>query len=127
MNKETDVPDVLYRGFEVLERARAFVNEGLVYFGWLRRYRDLEDEHRRDQNEGTAELRTPVILENWGVLNGIYVLCCSVADPTYVASKFGRHLVRINNPEVLVADIRDHISSNPVMPDARVYARRVRL
>ena len=126
MNKEPDVPDVLYRGFDVLEHARAFVNEGVIRFGRLDGYRNSEDARRRDQDEGTAVLRTPVIPENWEGLNRIYVLCCSAADPACVASKFGHHLVRINNPEALVADIRDHVSSHPVVPNARVYARWVR-
>jgi hypothetical protein len=29
MNKELDAPDVLYRGFDVLEHVHAFVNEGV--------------------------------------------------------------------------------------------------
>jgi hypothetical protein len=31
--KEPDVPDILYRGFNALEHARAFVNEGVIRLG----------------------------------------------------------------------------------------------
>ena len=48
MIKEPDVPDVLYRGFEHLEHASAFVDEGVIRFGWLQRYREIEDAGRRE-------------------------------------------------------------------------------
>jgi hypothetical protein len=121
MNKEFDVPDVLYRGFSALEHARAFVDKGDIRFGWLEGYRTIEDPGRRDQNEGKALLHTPTIPEHCEGLNKVYVLCCSV-DPAYVASKFP-YIVRINNPEALVADIRDYVSSHPVVKNPRIYAK----
>jgi hypothetical protein len=119
--KEHDIPDVLYRGFGALEHARAFIDEGVIRLGRLDNYCNLEDARRRDQDEGKAQLRTPVIAENWEGRNLIYVLCCSAADPAYVASEFGPHVVRINNPKALVADIRAHVSSDPVVRNPRVY------
>ena len=130
--KEPDVPDILYRGFDAPEHARAFVNEGVIHFGRLDGYCNLEDARRRDRDEGKAQLLTPVpnsqdvILEEVKGRNRVYVLCCSAADPAYVASKFGPYLVRINNPEALVADIRDYILYHPVVKNPRIYAKRVR-
>ena len=132
--KKPDVPDVLYRGFNALEHARAFVNEGIIRLGRLDSYCNLEDARRRDPGEGTARLRMPMpdsqdvadaIPTECKGRNWIYVLCCSAADPAYVASKFGPYLVRINNPEALVADIRDYVSSHPVVKNPRIYAKRV--
>jgi hypothetical protein len=120
---------VLYRGFEHLEHARSFVDEGIIRLGEIEAYRMHEDERRRDSHEGTAELRTPdadsqeIILGRAWTYNKVYVLCCSAADPEYVASKFGRNLVRINRPGALIADIRDHVSSHPAVPNPRVDPR----
>jgi hypothetical protein len=124
MNKEFDVPDVLYRGFGTLEHARAFVDKGFIRFGWLEGYRTIEDPRRRDQNEGKALLHTPIIPEHWEGRHKVYVLCCSV-DPAYVASKFP-YVVRINNPKTMIVDVREHVSSHPVVPNPQVDARRVR-
>ncbi len=101
--KEHDVPDVLYRGFEVLEHARAFVDEGIIRFGRLDLYCNLEDPHRRDPGEEIARLRMPmpdsqdvadVIPTECKGRNWTYLLCASAADQGYVASKFGRYVVR---------------------------------
>jgi hypothetical protein len=132
--EKPDVPDVLYRGFKVLEHARAFVDEGIIRFGRLDMYRNLEDPRRRDPEEGIARLRMPmtdsqdvadVISTECKGRNWTYVLCCSAADQGYVASKFGRYVVRINNPGELIADIRDHLSSNPLVPNPSVDPRWV--
>jgi hypothetical protein len=83
--KEPDVPDILYRGFDALEHARAFVKEGVIRFGRLDGYCNLEDARRRDRDEGKAQLLTPVpnsqdvILEEVKARNRVYVLCCSAA------------------------------------------------
>jgi hypothetical protein len=126
MEKELDAPDLLYRGFKVLEHAREFVNDGIISFRRVDHYRDLEDPGRCDQDEGTAEFRTPDIAENWERLNLVYVFCCSAADPAYVASKFGPHVVRINNPKALIGDIGEYISAHLGVPKARVYPTWVR-
>src|SRR5207245_11175563 len=106
MIKEPDVPDVLYRGFEHLEHASAFIDEGVIRFGWLQRYREIEDAGRRDIDEGTAAFRAPdaeaenAILEQWARgLNWIYIFSCSTDE--HAASEFG-HVVRINSPEGLI-------------------------
>jgi hypothetical protein len=75
--KEPDVPDVLYRGFEVWEHADAFIN-GVIRFGRLDTCRDFEDTRRRDQDEGKALLHTPIIPEHCEGLNKVCLLCCSV-------------------------------------------------
>jgi hypothetical protein len=132
MTREREAPDVLYRGFGSLDHARQFVNEGVISLGRLDRYRTLEDARRRDESEGTAALRTPapnridLIPEHWQAMNRVYVLCCSAADPALVATKFGRHLVRINKPRDLVADIRSYVSSHSIVPNPEVYATWVR-
>lgn len=131
MNEQPNPPAVLFRGFEHLEHARAFVDEGVMRLGKLEWYRDHEDKRRRDPHEGIAELRTPdpdsqdIISTRWYRYNLVYVLCCSAADPAYVASKFGRYLVRINSPGALIADIREHVSSEPIVPNPSVDPRWV--
>jgi hypothetical protein len=132
--KKPDVPDVLYRGFEVLDHARAFVDEGIIRFGRLDLYCNLEDPRRRDPGEGIARLRMPMpdsqdvadfIPTECNGRNWTYALCTSAADQGYVASKFGRYVVRINNPGERIADIRDHLSSNPIVPNPSVDPRWV--
>jgi hypothetical protein len=126
MNKQPNLPAVLFRGFEHFEHARAFVDEGFMRFGWLKRYREIEDARRRDRDEGTAEFRAPAadsqdaILQQWKGNNWIYVLSCTASERG--ASEFG-HVVRINNPESLVSDIRGYFSSHP---SPMVYAAWVR-
>jgi len=134
MNKQPDIPEILYRGFDALEHAHAFVDEGIVRLGRLDNYCNLEDARRRDADEGKAKLLMPVpdsqdvtdvIPTECKGRNWVYVLCCSGAHPADVASKFGPYVVRINNPGRLKADIRSYLSSNPVVPNPSVDPRWV--
>jgi hypothetical protein len=128
MNSKQDVPDILYRGFRDLEHARAFVNDGVIRFGRLDHYRTIEDASRQDTDEGTAVLcalapdSQDLIPEHWEGLNRVYILSCSAAEPGLVASKFGCHLVRINQPRALIDDIRRYASSHSLIPNQEVYS-----
>lgn len=68
-------------------------------------YRSIEDERRRDTQEGNARLTVPglggVDVSFGGSFHDpVYLLCCS--DPAADVSMFGRWVVRINDPVALL-------------------------
>jgi len=106
----------------------------------------MEDENRRDKDEGEARLelngdRPVLTIEpasgqvlsktmeygriQWGrSLSGpCYVLCFSgpAVDIKYLGQKYGRHIVRINKPDLLVNDIASYLEQYANLP----YGKRL--
>ena len=127
-------PEVVYRGFNREEYAKEFVEHGHFRLGRVNVYQKYEDEKRRDQFEGTGYVRVhdlvtsiripktgnkptsettaPGIVHHRSQLdNHIFVLCCSLSPVR--ASQFGRHVVRICNPERLAVDMNKYLESLP--------------
>lgn len=98
-------PSVLYRSFDKLEYAQAFIN-GQIRFKDIYEYRRIEDINRRDETEGESSY-----IDQYGTTHGgmftegnlIYVLCFSrtFSAMKYQKENFGRYVVKIKKPRLL--------------------------
>src|SRR5271157_1563322 len=125
----TNVPGSLLRFFPTRGFARQFV-KGAIRFGILEYYRGIEDS-RRDEGEGQSsvyfnvkapqliiEKQTGRIIDTTESdknihsmvvsLNRYYILCASHPEVNFssLARKYGRFMVRISSPLVLLERIR---------------------
>jgi|GEM_PF-2341771 len=123
------VPSSLVRLFDKEEFAHEFIT-GKLRFGVLEFYRKIEDS-RRDESEGHASVyfsrKAPQLIigkytrraiavsksdqnihSTFFSLNRYYVLCAShpEADTCRLASRYGRFLVRISSPFVLLERVK---------------------
>jgi hypothetical protein len=130
-----DYPPALYRAFDRREYAEAFVN-GIVRFGLVTYYGEIEDKRRSDRAEGSGSIVAPGIVtkvtmnrdgqvtKQWeepGHVhhsvtfgNGIYIL--SLSHPTnddlsVLQEKFGSHVVQIDEPRVFGQDLTDALAN----------------
>lgn len=104
-----EIPNSLLRFFTKEVHARQFLS-GSAKFGILEYYREIEDV-RRDASEGRSSVyfRAPHPIHSTVIsLNRYYILCAShpEADVSILARKYGRFMVRINNPQELLARIK---------------------
>lgn len=131
-------PPVLYRAFDKREYAEAFVN-GIVRFGLITYYGEIEDKQRSDPSEGSGSIIAPGIvtkvtmtrdgqpIRQWdepGPVhhsvtfgNGIYVLSLSRphdADLRLLREKFGPHVVQIDEPRLFGQDLTDALANGAV-------------
>jgi len=130
-----DYPPELLRFFRKKEYAEQFL-AGVVRFGLLDYYKEIEDEARKDSAEGTgsftapAERVTTVIVNDKAEAvdvreapgdihhhsvfdNPIYIMSCTEQtseDIEYLKKKFGEYVVRITNPFQLGQDLTDKLS-----------------
>ncbi len=106
----TNDPSSLLRFFSKEEFARQFV-AGEIRFGLLEYYRGIEDL-RRDEGEGQSsvyyKVSDNIIHSKVSSLNRYYILCTShpEANVSRLARKYGRFMVRINNPSVLLDRVK---------------------
>jgi hypothetical protein len=144
------VPISLVRLFDTEDFAQQFV-AGRLRFGILEFYRKIEDS-RRDESEGLASVyfsrKAPQLIigkytrraiavsesdENihstFFSLNRYYVFCAShpEANIRRLASRYGRFLVRINNPSVLLERVKAAWQSHDLALDggAFIASRRI--
>lgn len=113
-----DYPPKLYRAFRCEQHALDFLEEGVVWLGELRYYREIEDSNRQDKSEGQGELR---IVQNGNILNlegeyvsPVYICCCSYppnGNETILPTRFGRFIVRINDSRQFGQDLTDTLKT----------------
>jgi hypothetical protein len=108
------VPAVLVRGFKEQAHAESFLS-GNVRLQLDQVYRSIEDNERRDTEEGMARLTVPGVggtdVHYGGSFhNPVYLLCCS--DPAAADPKFGRWVVCVNDPGTLLHALGD--ASSPI-------------
>ena len=104
-----ETPNSLLRFFKKEEHARQFV-AGSARFGVLEYYREIEDV-RRDASEGRSSVyfRAPHPIHSTVTsLNRYYILSTAHADAdvSLLVRKYGRFIVRINNPLALLERVR---------------------
>ena len=135
-------PSPLYKGFQKRKHARLFLEQGSFIMHSLSYYCGIEDPNRADKSEGEGKA---VVLMNRPVLqlgqksgktlsstsefgpvyygttsiNPRYILCFSgpEVDIEYLASQYGRYVLRLNQPDELVRDITSYLEKHPNMPD----------
>ncbi len=106
-----------YRAFKKEEYARAFVENGHTRICDLFTYTNIEDDTRRDENEGNLLFRDEQG-KHFVSLNGfmMYPLCMSTSEVSldHLKEKYGNWVVRINNPVALADDIGDALTAQDI-------------
>lgn len=120
----TTVPGCLLRFFEEEEHARQFLS-GAIRFGILQYYRGIEDV-RRDTSEGQSSVyfKTPQPIHSTVTsLDRYYILSAAHPEASIPhLTQYGRFMVRINSPLVLLDRIKvawgsyDHASGAFIAP-----------
>jgi hypothetical protein len=59
VDSKNQIPSILYRAFTTIDYARDFIEQGLFRMGSPGRYKNIEDQKRRDITEGTGHIKTP--------------------------------------------------------------------
>ena len=128
--------DHIYKAFSKMEYALDFVDRGRFRFGALATYKNIEDANRRDNSEGVGSFRTPgnvtsvhfdkndldstYATEAPGYVNvhtelgnPVYVFSTSLSTVSiqFLAEKFGRYIVQIDNPKELADQITHHLKT----------------
>lgn len=120
-------PLCLYRAFDREEFARAFIDSGCFRMMHIRHYAVTEDKTRSDSEEG---------MWSWAGPDGsggrycssyaAYICCLSGPDiDLRHLSKFGRYLVRINDPVQFANDIDGYIKLPVKIECVRVNYRNI--
>lgn len=133
-----DFPLVICRAFDEESYANDFVERGRFRMAKLQHYKHIEDNARRDTEEGQGSLHAPgsvvqvqldknrkVVgarevsgnehISSW-VTNAIYVLCCSEPDGSGGFSHlehFGAYVVCISDPRQFCQDLTDYLWAGP--------------
>jgi hypothetical protein len=135
-------PSPLYRAYSNERFARDFFERGSFILHNLKYFCDLEDVNRRDTGEGEGKVELiaerPVLHfdknskrllsttseigpVHWGTaaINMFYILCFSGphVDLNYLCHKYGKHILRIDEPNKLVAEISFFISNFNNLPN----------
>ena len=124
-----DCPQKLYRAFKDECYAQDFIRNGTIRLFSLAKYRHVDDDSRRDSDEGSAKYhqRLPEFKNSIQEIdethaNQYYILCASgpEVNENYLKAKYGKFVVKINSPVELMEDIRSqcpkHITSIELKP-----------
>jgi|GEM_PF-1981016 len=133
-----EFPEFCYKGFDCKQYAEQFKYFGIFHMGCLPYYREVEDESRRDPTEGIGRTKEPGnITVGWVSPNPAektiwtreighqdyhilpftnaslfcFCTCLPDVDLDHVKDKFGRYIVKINDPKQLAEDIHDYYVS----------------
>jgi hypothetical protein len=125
-------PKFLYKAFDSEEVANNFLMSGRFRLSLLDCYRKIEDPARADADEGEARIDIPnqvlttIILPSdsskggrigytigtlhrtEASLNKYYLFCVSGPEVSldYIATRFGRYIVKISQPQIFLEQIR---------------------
>lgn len=109
------------------EHADALMEHGTIKFGTLRSFRESEDDHSRDRNEGA--IITWIVNKDFSYIEvgaiGDYnhVYCTSLTPKKNERlRKFGESTVRIKNPNRFWKLVSEHIEMTPVRLSKVIYA-----
>ncbi len=131
-----EFPEFCYKAFDYEEHAKQFVDSGTFRLNCLGYCRNMEDESRRDSTEGYGHTKEPdIVTVGWvspnpaektiwtkeqgfqehhsGYGNAIFCLCTCLQDVNrdHMKDKFGKYIVKINDPRKLAEDINDYFIS----------------
>jgi hypothetical protein len=131
-----EFPKFCYKAFACEEHAKQFIDSGIFRLNCRYHCRDMEDESRRDPTEGSGRTKEPGIItvgwvspnpaektiwsKEWGYQehhidfgNATFLFCASLPEVNldYMRERFGRYIVKINDPRRLAEDINDYFFS----------------
>jgi len=129
-------PEFCYKGFTCEEHAKQFIDSGTFRLNCLGYCGNMEDESRRDLTEGSGHTEEPGIVTYYGYTqnlkekpaivqkpgyqdelieqgNPVYCFCTCPPEVNldYMKDRFGRYIVKLNNPRKLAEDINDYFIS----------------
>ncbi len=132
-----EFPEFCYKAYKCEDYAKQFIYSGTFRMGCIRSYRHIEDESRCDPTEGCGHTKEPGIEtvgwvspnpsektiwtrergypEHHTELNNAqfcFCTCLPDVDFTHMSDKFGRYIVKINDPKRLAKDINEYFISN---------------
>ena len=132
-----EFPEFCYKAFDCKKYAEDFIYSGTFRMGCLLSYREIEDESRRDSTEGIGRTKEPGIVTYYGYTqnlkekpaivqepgyqehhieqdNPVYCFCTCLPEVSHahMLEKFGKYIVKINEPKRLAEDINDYFISN---------------
>ena len=131
-----EFPEFCYRAFKCEKHAKQFKYSGKFHLNCLGYCRNMEDASRCDPTEGFGCTREPGIVTYYGYTqnlkekpaivqkpgyqeqhaeygNKVYCFCTCLpkVDCTHMLEKFGKYIVKINEPKRLAEDINDYFIS----------------
>jgi len=134
-------PSPLYKAFTEEDHARDFLERGILIMRPLIYFSETEDLKRKDKDEGEGRVKVvkprPVVDLDPGSgqilsvrqvtgevffgtasTNPCYLYCFSgpQVDVDYLARKYGRYVLRVNQPDKLVSEIGSCLERYPDMP-----------
>jgi len=132
-----EFPEFCYKAFDCKKYAEDFIYSGTFRMGCLLSYREIEDESRRDSTEGIGRTKEPGIVTYYGYTqnlkekpaivqkpgyqehhieqgNQVYCFCTCLPEVNraHMLEKFGKYIVKINEPKRLAEDIKDYFINN---------------
>jgi len=138
MEKEVcgEFPEFCCKVFDCKKYAEDFIYSGTFRMGGLLSYREIEDELRRDSTEGIGRTKEPGIVTYYGFTqnlkekpaivqksgyqehhieqgNKVYCFCTCLPEVNHahMLERFGKYIVKINEPKRLAEDINDYFIS----------------
>jgi hypothetical protein len=131
-----EYPEICYKAFDCREYAEDFMYRGIFRLNCLGYCRNMEDESRRDSTEGYGHTKEPGIVTVLWVSpnpaektiltkeqgcqehhiehgNAIFCFCTCLPEvsPDHVKDKFGKYIVKIDEPKKLAEAINDYFIS----------------
>ncbi len=108
-----DYPQTVYRVFDDIKYAKAFVN-GSLRFSRLQIYKNIEDELRCDKTEGEAHVvHNGLSHHSSFASNSFYILSFHRTLEAAKQSKFGEFIVELKNPRQLAIEITKWLNQQP--------------
>jgi hypothetical protein len=131
-----EFPEFCYKAFKCEDYAKQFIDIGTFRLNCLGYCRNMEDESRRDSTEGSGHTKEPGIVTVGLVSpnpaektiwtkeqgfqehhsecgNAIFCLCTCLKDVNrdHMKDKFGKYIVKIDDPKKLAEAINDYFIS----------------
>jgi len=132
-----EFPKFCYKAFKYEEHAKQFIDSGIFRLNCLGYCRNIEDASRCDQTEGRGCTKEPgIVTVGWvspnpaektiwtremghqehhiELGNPVFCFCTCLPEVnrTHMLKKFGKYIVKIDDPRKLAEDINDYLVNN---------------
>jgi hypothetical protein len=131
-----EFPEFCYKAYNNNDHAKQFIYKGIFRLNCRYYCRNMEDASRRDQTEGVGLTKEPgIVTVGWVSPNpaektiwtkeqgfqehhtefgaAVFLFCTSLPEVNrdYMKEKFGKYIVKIDDPKKLAEDINDYFFS----------------
>lgn len=128
MMKLKNLPETLLRAFKEEQHAIEFITSGKFRLGELAYYRNIEDGARRDHSEGLGRYFDHQNIQHDIELGNLkYIFSCALpqVDLDYLRERFGRFVIRIDDPHLFVQHIEENLMSQGIRTFNGIHGRPV--